>query len=75
MSQAAPALEIASFNLPGIATRPGSQQELGIRWTLPSFSQLLDPHLPGREADSQERLDVKSIAVFPPSIHWWSEGL
>lgn len=66
-------MEIASFILPGIATTPGSQQELGIRWTLPSFSQLLDPHLPEREADSWERLDIKSSSCFPsqdPLVEW-----
>lgn len=52
MSHVAHALEVASFNLPGTATRPGSQWELGIWSTLPAFFQLLDPHLLGREADS-----------------------
>lgn len=48
----AQALEVASFHLPGTATRPGSKRELGIWSTLPAFSLLLDPRLPGIEADS-----------------------
>lgn len=45
------ALQIASFNLPGTATRPGSNQELGIWSILPAFSVVLAPYLPGTEAD------------------------
>lgn len=51
-SHVAQALKVASFNLPGTATRPGSKREQGIWSTLPAFSLLLDPHLPGIEADS-----------------------
>lgn len=63
----ASALEVA-FNTPKTVPRSGAQQELGIWSTLPGFSQLLNPCLPGREADLIGKVFMlKGEAAVPPT--------